>query len=123
MSSKLAFSISVSAGCVNCVADSRPVGDRYVYDGVVSLMSLKIRSDFIDPVRRHRLERHGHVVLPDRLAARAAEVDRELLWVVLDDVGNGETFFFFFFFCVCQFSCPSNSRLCGKKKGEEKRRR
>ena len=49
MSSKLAISISVSAGCVNWVAESRPVGDLYVYEVVVSSTCLKIFSDLIVP--------------------------------------------------------------------------
>ena len=49
MSSKLAFSMRVRAGCVNCVADSRPVGDLYVYEVEFSSISLKILSDFVEP--------------------------------------------------------------------------
>ena len=36
-------------------------------------------------------EGHGHVVLTDGFAARAAKVDGEFFGVVFDDVGNFET--------------------------------
>ena len=49
MSSKLAFSIRVNAGCVNWVAERSPVGERYVYEVVFSLTSLKIFSDLMEP--------------------------------------------------------------------------
>jgi len=49
MSSKEAFSIRVSAGWVNRVVDKRPVGERYVYEVVISVTSLKIFSYFFDP--------------------------------------------------------------------------
>ena len=42
-------------------------------------------------VGSHSLESHRHVVLANGLAASATEVDGELVGVVLDNVGDGET--------------------------------